>query len=235
MPSQATKSSVYEGKRVKIYPNIYYVGVEAKELDISPELGRRKHDSGTQYAETIYPISELDPRHESLQQATQAPRLPYGVAFLSYSGQQEIAFVNLLLPTIQESLPLGKFGFTGSWAGLTAGSLIWREVEVPESLFIKYQLSDIKKFADFFVGLACKIPEVMRILAETEQNTIDIFTIFDSQDKKTYDLIYQLEQRTFGHFPKVNADFHAVNLKDFDRNSLDQLVPSTSQTLFFRT
>lgn len=235
MPSQATKPSVYEGKRVKIYSNLNFLGVEEKEIDVSPQLGGGARDSGAQYAETIYFVFKLNPQHESLQQHVQASRSPSGVVFPSNLGEEEIVFVNLLLPTIQESLSLGKFGFTGSWAGLTAGSLTWSKVELPESLFIEYQISDIKKFADFFVDLASKIPEVIRILAEKEQDAIDIFTVFDSQDEKIYDLIYQLEQRTFAYFPKVNADFHAVNLKDFDKSPSDQLIPSTTETLFFRS
>lgn len=235
MPSQATKSLVYEGKRVKIYSNIYYLGVEKKELDISPELDRREHDSGTQYGETIYPIFKFNPQHESPQQDTQAPKPPSGVASLSYFGEEETAFVNLLLPTIQESLSLGKFASTGSCAGLTSSSLTWNEVELPESLFIESQSIDIKKFADFFVGLASKIPEVLRILAETEQNMIDIYTIFDSEDEKTYDSIYEAQRATFFRFPDVCADFHTINLRDFGEGSLNRLISSTSPPLFSRS
>ena len=111
---------------------------------------------------------------------------------------------------------------------------VWGEKQLPESPFLEYQPSEVDEFLSFFTKQVSKIAEVVKVSARMDNESADIYTIFDSHDEEVRDSIYQLEQDTFAHFPKMKADFHTLNLRDFEESSWPYLVDTNAKTMFSR-
>lgn len=111
---------------------------------------------------------------------------------------------------------------------------VWGEKQLPESPFLEYQPSEVDEFLSFFTKQVSKIAEVVKVSARMDDESADIYTIFDSADEEVRDSIYQLEQDTFAHFPKLKADFHTLNLRDFEKSSRPYLVDTNAKIMFSR-
>ncbi len=111
---------------------------------------------------------------------------------------------------------------------------VWGEKQLPESPFLEYQPSEVDKFLSFFTKQVSKIVEVVEVSARMDNESADIYTIFDSDDEEVRDSIYQLEQDTFAHFPRIKADFHTLNLRDFEESSWPYLFDTNAKVVFSR-
>jgi hypothetical protein len=86
----------------------------------------------------------------------------------------------------------------------------------------------------FFAEKISKIPEVQQVLAYIIDNSIDIYTVFNSAAEDARDSIYQIEQDILEASDYENIDFHTINLADFIEEQWPQLIPQNAQVIFKR-
>lgn len=219
------------------------------------DAGPRSLDIGQQEAETRRYYETAFP--EFVRFVSVAQQALFGLAFLATSEQgtedlgkprfakrewqQLVEQVTLstasnvftcIMPeiTLPEELRLKPT----SSSAISDFSTVWGEKQLPESPFLEYQPTEVDEFLSFFTKRISKIAEVVKVSARMDNESADIYTIFDSDDEEVRDSIYQLEQDTFAHFPKMKADFHTLNLRDFEESSWPYLVDTNAKTMFSR-
>ena len=120
-------------------------------------------------------------------------------------------------------------------AGLTYGVVVMPDIEVPQDLRIEERHVSPRMFGEFFANRVSEIPQVRQVLADFRDQEVALVTLFDSEEDRTYDSVYEVERTTLTSFPDVRVDFRAVNLRDVGEASARYMSCSPWQTLFSRT
>ncbi|TES86862.1 hypothetical protein E3J95_00915 [Candidatus Aerophobetes bacterium] len=238
MPLQRVKSYAGEQQERTSYADFGLSGFGERAGVITSITVEIKLGSGIQYWDRIHDVLELEPGEMILPEGTVMWGMFLGLE-PSYSiGQRAVSLIDVrprAVVVTGGSLISEKLDVFTSSAGTSTSWLSSLEAEFLYDLLVREKPSSITDFAEFFASLVSQIPEVTQVLADIHEDTVDIFTIFDSEDEKTYDSVYDAQKTTFTRFANIYADFHTINLRDFGKDTLRNLISSTSRTLFSRS